>query len=219
MGWFSQTTGRQRVPLDGRQDKPRLIWIVRRRKNCSNRGNLPSHLLRLRTAASARYLVESKMPAFLDLTNRVFSRWTVREFAHRDQHKTAYWFCECSCPARTRKAVRGSRLVSGLSTSCGCFKLELAARFGTANHNFKHGHRGHPFSPTYCSCMNMGTRCTNPKYEHWFCYGGAPAPVQICDGLRKFAGFLSVLGERPKRRVSTSLRPVVMEFSEHFHLR
>jgi len=74
------------------------------------------------------------------------------------------------------------------------------------------GASGHQFqkSPAYGDLIHDGegivtppgllssARCTNPNTPWWRIYGGAAVPVQICDGLREFTGFLSVLGERPE---------------------
>lgn len=61
------------------------------------------------------------MSKLLDLTGQKFAEWTVIE---RDLSKkgTAYWICQCSCG--TLRSVCGSSLRSGVSSSCGCKKIE-----------------------------------------------------------------------------------------------
>jgi hypothetical protein len=65
--------------------------------------------------------------------------------------------------------------------------------------NLKHGHRSLAGqSPTYGSWLAMTQRVTNSHHVEFKYYGGAPVPVQICEGLREFIGFLSVLDKRPE---------------------
>lgn len=61
------------------------------------------------------------MAQLIDLTGKVFGRWTVLA---RDTSKkgTAYWLCKCECG--TEKSVCGSSLRGGVSTSCGCYRTE-----------------------------------------------------------------------------------------------
>jgi hypothetical protein len=133
------------------------------------------------------------MPAFRDLTGQVFTRFTALRYAGRDKNRIAMWLVECSCPARTRKVVLACNLISGKTQSCGC--LQQANRF-------KHGHGSQAAgrSLTYRSWNSVVQRVTNPLHKHWKYYGGANPSIQMCGGLRKFAGFLSVLGERPEGR-------------------
>lgn len=61
------------------------------------------------------------MSKLLDLTGQHFGRWTVlkRDFSKKG---TAYWICQCKCG--TIKSVCGSSLRKGVSTSCGCYRIE-----------------------------------------------------------------------------------------------
>lgn len=65
----------------------------------------------------------------IDLTDRVFGRWTVisRADAPLDATQTgAYWLCLCSCG--TERVVYGTGLRSGKSNSCGCLKSEVLSK-------------------------------------------------------------------------------------------
>ena len=61
------------------------------------------------------------MSKLVDLTGQKFGRWKVIK---RDISKkgSAYWICKCECG--TERSVCGSSLRSGVSTSCGCYKIE-----------------------------------------------------------------------------------------------
>lgn len=125
-----------------------------------------------------------------DLTGKTFNRLTVLEFASIKNGKT-FWWCECSCPAKTRLPVRADCLQDGNTQSCGCQKIDSAT---------KHGHNavaqnGAP-TPTYVSWMGMMERCYNPQdYAHYPRYGGTG--VQVCDRWHDFRHFLADMGERP----------------------
>lgn len=61
------------------------------------------------------------MSKLIDLTGQTFGRWTV---LYRDTNKkgTAHWICKCECG--TERSVCGTSLRGGVSTSCGCYKIE-----------------------------------------------------------------------------------------------
>lgn len=59
-----------------------------------------------------------------DLIGKVFNRWTVLSFSHK-QNSDDYWVCLCQCGGK--KTIFGGSLVRGLSKSCGCLKRDIAA--------------------------------------------------------------------------------------------
>ena len=63
------------------------------------------------------------MGKFKDLTGMKFGRWTVMYRAHNVKGRI-YWHCKCSCEAGTEKDVLSTILLSGKSTSCGCYRKE-----------------------------------------------------------------------------------------------
>jgi hypothetical protein len=71
-----------------------------------------------------------------DLLGQVFGRWTVIEegppySTEKSRAKGILWttwIVECTCPLKTRKAVRECQLLSGHSQSCGCLRRELSRR-------------------------------------------------------------------------------------------
>lgn len=100
---------------------------------------------------------------YLDLTGKVFNRWTVIKFNHLDKKKrNRFWLCKCSCG--NEKVVSGALLKSGNSQSCGCLRLERLSssaiekmtdltgmKFGhlTVLHLFSHV----PNKPTKWACV------------------------------------------------------------------
>jgi hypothetical protein len=60
----------------------------------------------------------------VDLTGHKFGRWTVLRVAPRTRSRKRYWIVRCRCGAQ--RAVRGNRLTTGESRSCGCFLREKA---------------------------------------------------------------------------------------------
>lgn len=93
------------------------------------------------------------------------------------------WECVCVCGQRT--FVRGRRLRSGHTTSCGC-------RDG-------HGHAGRGGeSPTYNTWQGMLFRCENPAHRAFSRYGGRG--IIVCRRWHDFKNFLADMGERPDGR-------------------
>ena len=76
----------------------------------------------------------------IDLTNRVFGRWTVlrRDSAYpfKARSKTM-WICRCNCGVES--SVNGGELRKGDTRSCGCLQRELITK-----RNTKHGYYGTP---------------------------------------------------------------------------
>ena len=66
------------------------------------------------------------MSKAIDLTGQRFGRLTVVEFVGTDKRGNALWKCKCDCGNET--VVRYSNLKSGHTTSCGCFRKEMASK-------------------------------------------------------------------------------------------
>jgi len=66
-----------------------------------------------------------------DLAGRRFGRLKIpprSEPEIRDRH--AYWPCICDCGGRT--IARGSKLLAGVTISCGCYRADSAVRQGAS---------------------------------------------------------------------------------------
>ena len=67
------------------------------------------------------------MSKFKDLTGRKFGHWTVLGKAeNKSKSGKIKWICQCDCKDKTIKEVIGNNLISGKSTSCGCYEKKLA---------------------------------------------------------------------------------------------
>lgn len=71
------------------------------------------------------------MPVALDLTGQRFGRLVAIKQADRAADGKIQWLCQCDCG--NTKAVTGSKLRSGHTSSCGCFRKEQARAATRAN--------------------------------------------------------------------------------------
>jgi hypothetical protein len=127
------------------------------------------------------------MPAFRDLTDKVFDRLTALSCVGKNKQGNMLWLCRCSCDGKM-VTVPGGQLVSGNSGSCGC-------------HKQLHGHnqRG-KLSPTYISWQAMHARCLGKDHEKLKPYY---VGVKVCNrwnpaAAGSFLNFLADKGERPE---------------------
>lgn len=71
---------------------------------------------------------------FKDLAGKRFSRLVVLSLAKERRNKRTVWWCKCDCGNKLK--VRGCHLVSGHTTSCGCYVIELMT--GDTNPVYNH---------------------------------------------------------------------------------
>ncbi len=112
----------------------------------------------------------------IDLIGKRFGRLRVIAYAGRSR-----WCCVCDCNARV--VVRGERLRSDRTKSCGCLRKIRAT---------KHGMHG---TPEYNSWRGMKDRCNNPRHPFYKYYGGRG--ITVCDEWLPFEGFFADTGTRP----------------------
>lgn len=134
-------------------------------------------------------------PRGKDLRGRRFNRLVVQTFAGYDKHFACQWRAICDCGVAI--IVTTSRLTSGNTKSCGCFKRELDATLKLKPFNFRHGNapRG-AWTAEYRCWVAMLARCHNPHTKAFKDYGGRG--ISVCDRWRDFANFLADMGRRPK---------------------
>jgi len=136
-----------------------------------------------------------------DLTGRTFGRLIVLWHLANFKNRNTYWYCRCSCPAATEKAIRSDGLTGKRTRSCGCLSRELSRqRIGPKNPSFKHGHaKQERMSPEFNSWRAMIERCGVVNGTAHLDYAGRG--IVVCDrwqGERGFENFLADVGQRPE---------------------
>jgi hypothetical protein len=153
-----------------------------------------------------------------DLTNTVFERLTVINFAYLKNHR-AYWNCKCSCGKL--KIALGKTLVSGFTKSCGCLNKELASKNRTEFHSkikegeIKHPRLTHGYSKEgvhyiYKLWSHIKERCYNPNYRAYKYWGGRGITMYEpwINSFKLFKDYiLDNLGHRPIGKTSIDRYP------------
>jgi hypothetical protein len=125
IGWrFGRLTVVTESPHRNPRD-PQIRWICR--CDCGNvtettGGNLRSGNTKSCGCLKLEFLQIRNLAAFNDITGRTFGRLTVRGFAGRVRSK-ALWRCSCACGREV--LARQENLISGGTTSCGCYGRAL----------------------------------------------------------------------------------------------
>lgn len=130
------------------------------------------------------------MGAKRDLTGQRFGRLMVlSENPIRTKQGKRRWNCICDCGKQV--VVVQNSLVSNLTKSCGCLKLETCVLnlpddvSEENNPRYTHGMR---WSRLYCTWCNMKARCYNPHQTFYEYYGGRG--IVVCDEwLHDFKAF------------------------------
>lgn len=122
------------------------------------------------------------MGNFVDHTGKVFGRLTALERIP-NRGNTVRWLCLCVCGKKVE--AYSTALVSGHTTSCGCYWRELVP-------NLKHSMSR---TPIYKSWDGMIQRCRNPNATGYENYGGRG--IKVCERWLEFANFLADMGARP----------------------
>ena len=119
-----------------------------------------------------------------NLTGEQFGRWTVIEQAEKINGMSV-WKCRCECG--TEKEVYQKHLLSGASTSCGCFAKELLRERAIKQCKERATHR---MSNTrlYHIWMNMRKRCYDKNYDSYYLYGGRG--IKVCEEWKSSNAFI-----------------------------
>jgi len=132
------------------------------------------------------------MPIQIDLTGKIFGRWTVIKIDGQDKRKSYLWLCRCECGKE--KTIVGYSLRRGDTKSCGCLRKELTSQRFT-----KHGHRKfNKATHIYQIWLSMKQRCTNPNDKDYCNYGDRG--ITVCKRWMKFPNFLKDMGEPPTNK-------------------
>jgi hypothetical protein len=123
-----------------------------------------------------------------DMTGLKFGTLTVVRLGTREGRPGLIWECQCECGEKA--LVRGSRLRSGHTKSCGCrISGVLRAR------NMSHGLSK---TPEYRVWAGMIRRCHNQNEACYPRYGGKG--IEVCGAWRSdFMAFLAHIGPRPSK--------------------
>ena len=119
-----------------------------------------------------------------------FGRLTIIDGIAIRAKREKYFRMLCIC-GNTKTVAKGS-LVSGRSTSCGCFNAEQTSLRSTT-----HGKRK---DPIYAVWNMMVQRCTHPSNKEYKHYGARGTTV--CDSWRKFENFYRDMGDAPFERAT-----------------
>ena len=123
------------------------------------------------------------MSRAINLTGQRFGRFTaIKRSDQLAYSKEAAWLCMCDCG--NMRTVKGSKLRSGKSRSCGCLQ---AKELGERNATMKRIHGGSD-TRLYHVWKGMHSRCYQKSHNRYKDYGARG--ITICDEwLHDFAAF------------------------------
>lgn len=118
-----------------------------------------------------------------DLKGKIFGKLRVIEkLPPSDKDTHISWKCLCECGNYSN--VSGTKLVNGITRSCGCLR-RIA--------NITHGMRN---TPEYGIWLGIKNRCYNEKTDRYKDYGGRG--ITVCDEWKDdFITFYNDMGPRP----------------------
>ena len=106
-----------------------------------------------------------------------FGRLTVIDSYKSDPRGHSRWLCKCDCGNQI--VAYGTNLKRGLTTSCGCKRIEV-----TISREKTHGMSG---TSLYNSWSSMLQRCRNENDKLYHRYGGRG--ISVCDEWNEFKNF------------------------------
>ena len=180
-GKFNDLTGKKfnRLTVISRvrkENDKRTYWLCK--CDCGNETIVRADQLISGTTKSCRCLndeLAAKLGKshFLDISGRRFGRLLVIKNVGKDKFGNYKWLCKCDCG--NEKIVTGNCLCSGMTSSCGCFRIENTIKAKTT----------HGLSKTrlYDTWGKIVQRCTNERNNHYKDYGGRG--IKICDEWRR----------------------------------
>lgn len=107
----------------------------------------------------------------LELKGQKFNRLLVLKEVKNKLRKNSTWKCLCECG--NKSVILGSRLIRGVTKSCGCYQKEIVSKIRKT-----HGYSTTNY-PLYFTWKNMKSRVNNKNYPSYKYYGGRG--IKICD--------------------------------------
>lgn len=118
---------------------------------------------------------------------------TQSRFTKRVGNKCRTFFV-CLCDCGKGITVVADNLKSAHTQSCGCLRVDACRKVGSLS-----THRASK-TPEYNVHSSLVQRTTNPAHASFVTYGGNGRTV--CQGLREFSDFISLIGKRPSAKYS-----------------
>lgn len=119
------------------------------------------------------------MGRFIDRTGQRFGRLTALSRVVSENRSKVLWRCVCECGKEL--CVSAGSLVTGNTTSCGCYLKERITKHG----GWKNA--------SYNTWRAMLRRCNNPKDKDYKRYGAAG--VRVCAAWHDYKVFAEDMGE------------------------
>ena len=112
---------------------------------------------------------------------------------------------KCDCGAQT--TARKYELLRGDTRSCGCLKREVDKTRWPTRHGFaSRAQKRDNYAPEYRCWMAMRSRCSNPKTQFFYRYGGRG--IRVDPRWDDYAQFLRDMGPKPSRHHTIERRDV-----------
>lgn len=119
------------------------------------------------------------MGKFVDRTGQSFGRLRVVERAGTNTLKKVLWKCRCECG--TIVVVPSGGLVTGNTTSCGCYRKDVITKHGGWKNS------------SYNTWRAMIRRCHNKEDKDYPRYGARG--ITVCDPWLSYSNFVRDMGE------------------------
>lgn len=138
-----------------------------------------------------------------DLKNKKFNKLTVINKLEERSSNAVLWLCTCECGNKTK--VTTSKLKSGHTKSCGCWRKDNARAVSSYRDNTKHGQAkqiGGRQAIEYSIWCMIKSRCLNKKHKKYPDYGGRG--ITLCkvwrEDFKKFAEYIRTLPNCPAEK-------------------